>query len=47
MDAIRNAAKTLSVGVAEEEEEVCPWEQEYQASLLKAQISSVQSESCK
>ena len=34
MDAI-NAAKTLSVGVAVQEEEVCPWEQEYQASLLK------------
>ena len=44
MDAIRTAAKTLSVGVVEEEEEICPWEQEYQASLLKARISSVQSE---
>ena len=36
MDALK-AAKTLSVGVVEEEEEICPWEQEYQASLLKAQ----------
>ena len=34
MDALKNAAKTLSVGVVEEEE-ICPWEQEYQASLLK------------
>ena len=47
MDAVRNAAKTLSVGVTEQEEEVCPWEQEYQASLLKAQMCSVQSEICK
>ena len=40
MDALKTAAKTLSVGVVEEEEEICPWEQEYQASLLKAQKES-------
>ena len=33
MDALKTAAKTLSVGIVEEE--ICPWEQEYQASLLK------------
>ena len=47
MDALKTAAKTLSVGVVEKEEEICPWEQEYQASLLKAHISSVQSDICK
>ena len=41
MEALNAAAKTLSVGiVVEEEEEICPWEQEYQASLLKAQNES-------
>ena len=39
--------KTLSVGVTVQEEEICPWEQEYQASLLKTQMCSVQSEICK
>ena len=35
MDALRTEARTLSVGVTVQEEEICPWEQEYQASLLK------------
>ena len=40
MEALNAAAKTLNVGtVVEEEEEICPWEQEYQASLLKAESS--------
>ena len=47
MDALRTEARTLSVGMTEQEEEICPWEQEYQASLLKTQMCSVQSEICK
>ena len=39
-EALNAAANTLSVEIVEEEEETCPWELEYQASLLKAQNES-------
>ena len=39
MVALNATANTLSVEIVEEEE-MCPWEQEYQASLLKAQNES-------
>ena len=48
MEALNATANTLSVGIVDEEEETCPWELEYQASLLKAQNeSSIQRNICK
>ena len=46
MEALNAAAKTLSVGSVEkaDEEETCPWELEYQASLLKAHNDSSQND---
>ena len=46
MEALNAAAKTLSVGsVAKANvEETCPWELEYQASLLKAHNDSSQND---
>ena len=48
MEALNATANTLSVGIVDEEEETCPWELEYQASLLEAQNeSSIQRNICK